>query len=131
MKRFIAITLLIGASLTATAQVKNQLASTAWQGAVETSKVVDVVLRYGADTMTMYTVAGKRLLETMTYTMKGDSLTWKKVSGTSPCDTQAIGIYQVMIKNDEMVLKLLKDDCPLRSGALLLKPFKKIAFSNK
>ena len=62
MKRFVVITLLIGASLTATAQVKNQLANTAWQGTVETSKVVDVVLRYGADTMTMYTVAGKQLL---------------------------------------------------------------------
>lgn len=131
MKRFFAITLLIGASLTATAQVKNQLANTAWQGTVETSKVVDVVLRYGVDTMTMYTVSDKQLLETMTYTMKGDSLTWKKVSGTSPCDTQGIGIYQVMIKNDEMVLKLLKDDCPLRSGSLLPKPFKKIAYSSK
>ncbi|WP_375449380.1 hypothetical protein [uncultured Nostoc sp.] len=111
--------------------MKNQLANTAWQGAVETSKVVDVVLRYGADTMTMYTVADKQLLETMTYTMKGDSLTWKKVSGTSPCDTQAIGLYQVVIKNEEMVLKLLKDDCPLRSGSLLPKPFKKIAYSSK
>ena len=131
MKRFFVITILIGASLTATAQVENQLANTTWQGAVETSKVVDVVLRYGADTMTMYTVADKQLLETMTYTMKGDTLTWKKVSGTSPCDTQALGIYQVMIKSDEMVLKLLKDDCPLRSGALLSKPFKKLAYSNK
>ncbi|ADB38808.1 hypothetical protein [Spirosoma linguale] len=131
MKPFFVITLLIGARLTATAQVKNQLANTAWQGTVETSKVVDVVLRYGADTMAMYTVADKQLLETMTYTMKGDSLTWKKVSGTSPCDTQAIGIYQVMIKNDEMVLKLLKDDCPLRSGSLLPKPFKRIAYRSK
>ncbi|GAB3737632.1 hypothetical protein [Spirosoma lituiforme] len=131
MKPFFVITLLLAASLTATAQVKNQLANTAWQGTVETSKVVDVVLRYGADTMTMYTVADKQLLETMTYRMKGDSLTWKKVSGTSPCDTQAIGIYQVLIKNEEMVLKLLKDDCPLRAGSLLPKPFKKVAFISK
>ncbi|GAB3800617.1 hypothetical protein GCM10028819_26270 [Spirosoma humi] len=131
MKPFVVITLLLGASLTATAQVKTQLANTAWQGTVETSKVVDVVLRYGADTTTMYTVADKQLLETMTYTIKGDTLTWKKVSGTSPCDTQAIGIYQVVIKNDEMVLKPLKDDCPLRSGSLLPKPFKKIAYSSK
>ncbi len=131
MKRFFVITLLVGAGLTATAQVKNQLANTAWQGTVETSKAVDVVLRYGADTMTMYTVADKQLLETMTYTMKGDSLTWKKVSGTSPCDTQAIGIYRVMIKNEEMVLKPLKDDCPLRAGSLLPKPFRKIAYSSK
>ncbi|GAB3020343.1 hypothetical protein [Spirosoma pulveris] len=131
MKLFFVIIILIWGSLTATAQVKNQLANTAWQGTVETSQVVDVVLRYGADTITMYTVADKQLLETMTYTMKGDSLTWKKVSGSSPCDTQAIGIYQVMIKEDEMVLKLLKDDCPLRSGALQPKPFKKIAYSSK
>ncbi|GAB3942297.1 hypothetical protein GCM10028805_06700 [Spirosoma harenae] len=131
MKRFFVVTLLLGASLTATAQVKNQLANTAWQGTVETSKVVDVVLRYGADTMRMYTVADKQLLETMSYTMKGDTLTWQKVSGTSPCDTQAIGIYQVVIKNEEMVLKLLKDDCRLRSGSLLPKPFKKVEYSNK
>ncbi|MBD2757402.1 hypothetical protein [Spirosoma validum] len=131
MKPFFVITLLIGASLTATAQVKNPLANTAWQGTVETSKVVDVVLRYGADTMRMYTVADKQLLETMTYTMKGDSLIWQKVSGTSPCDTQAIGIYQVVIKNEEMVLNLLNDDCRLRSGSLLPKPFKKVEYSNK
>ncbi|GAB3935711.1 hypothetical protein [Larkinella terrae] len=131
MKRFFAITLLLGASLTATAQVKNQLTNSAWQGSVETSKVVEVVLQYGADTMRMYTVADKQLLETMTYMMKGDSLIWQKVSGTSPCDTQAIGIYQVVIKNEEMLLKLLKDDCRLRSGSLLPKPFKKIAYSSK
>ncbi len=130
MKPFVVITLLIGASLPATAQVKNPLANTAWQGTVETSKVVDVVLRYGADTMSMYTVADKQLLETMIYTIKGDTLTWKKVSGTSPCDTQAIGIYQVVIKNEELQLKLLNDECRLRSGSLLPKPFKKVAYSS-
>lgn len=77
MKQLFVITLLIGASLTANAQVKSLLTNTAWQGTVETSKVVAVVLRYGADTMTMYTVPDKQLLETMTYTMKGDTLTWK------------------------------------------------------
>ncbi|PQA55687.1 hypothetical protein [Siphonobacter curvatus] len=131
MKELLVSTLLIAASLTTTAQIKNPLANTAWQGTVHTSKVVDVVLRYGVDTMTMYTVADKQLLETMTYTMKGDSLIWKKISGTSPCDTQAIGIYQVIIKNEEMVLKVLKDDCPLRAGSLLPKPFRKIPYSSK
>ena len=131
MKRFFVIISLMCTSLTATAQVKNQLANTAWQGSVETSQVIDVVLQYGADTITMYTVPDKQILETMTYTMKGDSLTWKKVSGASPCDTNAVGTYQVMIKEDEMTLKLLKDDCPLRSGSLLPKPFRKIAYSSK
>lgn len=131
MKPCFGITLLLWVSLPATAQVKNPLAHTAWQGAVETSQVVNVVMRYGADTITMYTISDQQLLETMTYTMKGDTLSWKKVSGSSPCDTQAIGIYQAIIKDDQLVLKLLNDECPLRSGALQPTPFKKVAYSSR
>ncbi|MCX6216331.1 hypothetical protein [Spirosoma sp.] len=131
MKPCFGIILLLWVSLPATAQVKNPLAHTAWQGAVETSQLVNVIMRYGADTISMYTASDQQLLETMTYTMKGDTLSWKKVSGSSPCDTQAIGIYQAIIKDDQLVLKLINDECPLRSGALQPTPFKKVAYSSR
>ncbi|RZK68570.1 MAG: hypothetical protein EOO85_24055 [Pedobacter sp.] len=131
MKRLFVITLLTWTCLTASAQMKNQLANTAWQGAVNMGQVVDVVLRYEADTVKMYSVSDHEILETMTYSIKGDSLTWKKVDGGSPCDTQTPGIYQFIIKNDEMAINLIKDDCPARSGALLPKPFKKVAYTSK
>lgn len=72
-----------------------------------------------------------KLLETITYTTKDNTFTWKKVDGGSPCDSQTPGTYQVAIKNDEMTLTLIKDDCEGRSTALLPAPFKKVAFTVK
>lgn len=107
------------------------MANTAWQDSVNMGQVEDVIFRYGTDTVSIYSASGNELLEMMMYTIQGDSLTWKKVSGNSPCDTQTVGIYQVSIKNGEMAMKLVKDDCPPRLAALLPKPFKKIAYSSK
>lgn len=73
----------------------------------------------------------KEVIETMTYTVKDDVMTWKKTSGGSPCDAQASGHCRYTIKNDELTLTVIQDDCEARANSLPGTPFKKVAFTEK
>lgn len=133
MRSFILFLLFGGAASLSGAQAQNSLANTAWQGtAVQLYWVMDVVLQFDKDTIRMYSVPDNvlpetKLLETMTYTTKGDTLTWKKASGSSPCDEQTPGTWRYTIRNNEMTLNRVDDACEGRSNAFTDKPFKKVA----
>ncbi|WP_157815929.1 hypothetical protein [Spirosoma pollinicola] len=80
MKKQIIITCLTCIGVVVGAQAQNRLANTAWQGTVQLYRVMDVVLQFEKDTIRMYSVpdnvlAETKLLETMTYTTKGDTFT--------------------------------------------------------
>ena len=135
--RFIILLLFInGAVSLSGVQAQPSLANTAWQGTVQLHRVMDVVLQFDNDTIRMYSVSDTvlpetKLLETMTYTTKGDTFTWRKVSGGSPCDAQTPGTWQYIIRHDELTLNRIDDGCEGRSGIQLGGPFKKVAFLAK
>lgn len=136
MKKQIILTCLTCVGVVVGAQAQYTLASTAWQGTVQLYRVMDIVLQFDKDTIRMYSVpdnvlAETKLLETMTYTTKGDTFTWKKVSGGSPCDTETPGTWRYTISRNKMTLNVVDDACEARAGAHARVTFKKVAFRVK
>ena len=136
MRLIILLFFINGAASLSGVQAQPSLANTAWQGTVQLYRVMDVVLQFDEDTIRMYSVPDNvlpetKLLETMTYTAKDDTFTWRKVSGGSPCDAQTPGTWRYIIRHDEMTLNKIDDGCEGRSGIQLDGPFKKVAFLAK
>lgn len=136
MRLIILLLFISGAASLFGVQAQSSLANTAWQGTVQLYRVMDVVLQFDKDTIRMYSVPDNvlpetKLLETMTYTAKGDTSTWRKVSEGSPCDAQTPGTWRYIIRNDEMTLNRIDDVCEGRSGMQMGGPFIKVAFSAK
>jgi len=113
------------------AQAQNRLANTAWQGQVNAPDLTNVIFHFKADSVYMYIAPDMFIGETMAYTTESNTLKWRKTSGNSPCDTKTTGTYQFAIKDDELTIKLIADDCPARKEAWMDKPFKKVAIPVK
>jgi hypothetical protein len=127
MKRLVITFLLALHIVTVHAQTQNPLAGTAWQGQAYVPDEETIILHFKADSVFMFIAPQMILGETMVYTMKSDTLTLRKISGGSPCDTRGTGMIQFTVKDDEMTVKSLSDDCRARKVAWSDKPFKKVA----
>jgi len=114
MKKITIFLLLAFAAITTNAQ----LAKTKWKGTLQLDNPVDVVFDFGKDSLTVYTAAENAGLETMTYSAKDAVLAINKAYGQSDCDGTMTGKYKFEIKNDEMTLVLISDDCANRSAVL-------------
>ena len=130
MKNKLIILLLFGASRSVV-NAQSPLANTAWQGMVNAPTPVEAIIHYSTDSLYLHFMPDNLVGETMTYSVKGDTLTLQKVSGSSPCDTQAIGVYQFAIKDDAMTIRLIGDDCVERVQAWGDKPFARVAVPTK
>lgn len=131
MKGFIMIILLILADVTLHAQAQNPLTGTAWQGQAYIPDEETIILHFKADNVFMFIAPHMILGETMVYTVKADTLTLRKTSGNSPCDTEGTGALQFTVDKDEMTIKSLSDDCRARKVAWIDKPFKKVTIPVK
>ena len=131
MKRLLVSLLLTLAAVTLHAQAQNPLAGTAWQGQAYVPDEASIILHFKADSVSMFIAPDMILGETMAYTVKADTLTLRKISGNSPCDTRGIGTLQFTLKNDDMTVKSLADDCRARKVAWGDKPFRKVAIPVK
>lgn len=96
---------------------KAQLENTTWKATLQFDSPTDVYCVYGKDTAKVYISQDSSLLETMTYTLKDTVLTFKKVEGQSSCD-DAVGTYNIAIKDDTLTYSLEDDDCDDRASAL-------------
>ena len=131
MKGFVIFVLFILAAVTHPAQAQNPLTGTAWQGQAYIPDEETIILYFKADSVSMFIAPHMILGETMVYTVKADTLTLRKISGNSPCDTQGTGTLQFKIEKDEMTVKSLSDDCRARKVAWIDKPFQKVAIPVK
>lgn len=113
MKKIFFLSLIAMISLS----VKAQLAKTKWKGALQLESMTDIVFDFGKDSLIARIAADNTPLEAMTFTDKDQTLTIKKVYGQSSCE-EIMGKYKYEIKNDEMVLTLMTDDCYDRSNVL-------------
>jgi len=131
MKRILVTGLSMLCAVTLHAQAQNPLAGTAWQGQAYVPDEMTIILHFKADSVSMFITPDMILGETMAYTVKADTLTLRKISGNSPCDTQGKGTFLFTLKNDDVTLKSLADDCPARQVAWSDKPFRKVAIPIK
>lgn len=110
------------------AHAQAALAGTAWQGMARVPDRVAVVFQFQRDTVRMYDQVSRALLETMVYSSTAHQLTWRKVSGGSPCETNTPGTYAYRIDKDRLFLTLVTDACSSRSGSFEAEPFKKMTW---
>jgi hypothetical protein len=96
------------------AQAQHSLAGTAWQGTALVPERTAVVFQFKRDTVYMYEQASRAVLETMVYSTNAQQLTWRKVSGGSPCDPKVSGTYAYRIDKDRIFLTLVSDACDAR-----------------
>lgn len=122
--RYVLILLLSLAGSRAYAQ--QLLAGTAWQGTVRMGRPTEIIFQFKQDTLLMLQAENKRVLETMRYAQLGNQWMWQKLSGGSPCEPRTVGTYKFLILEDKMMLTLVEDACPGRSGALMGAPFRRV-----
>jgi len=95
-----------------------QLLHTKWKGAIKGDNPQNAVLKFGKDTLILYAATDGSVIETMTYSIKTNILTVRKISGQSDCDGSTTGKYLFTIKGGSLSLSLSSDACMDRSSAL-------------
>lgn len=95
-----------------------QLAGTKWKATLQLDQPLDVMFNFSADTLSVTNAADNSDLETLKYFLKDTVLTLQKLYGQSGCDTTSKGAYAYKISGNEMLLKLISDDCLDRSNAI-------------
>ncbi len=98
------------------------LANTKWNGTLLVPDAMEGSLAFTKDSLTAS--INSEVVETNQYRVNGDTLFIHKLSGTSPCGSEE-GSYIYSIKGDVLYLKLISDNCSLRSGAFSSDGYKK------
>lgn len=94
-----------------------QLKDSKWIATFNIPSEVSCYMEFKKDTLNMIEVGNDVLLEQMAYTLKSDTLILHKLSGGSPCENDAKGIYRWKIDNTTLKWILISDDCEGRSAA--------------
>ena len=115
--------------LTASAQLTN----TKWKGMIRipadsigTLKPFGVTWTFTKDTATMTYDDNVMEPEVMTYKTKGPQIMLKKVSGTVPCNNTDMLTCTYSIKNDQLFLTKVSDECVPRGHADASQPFDRL-----
>ncbi len=95
-----------------------QLANTKWKGTLQLDNPTDVIFDFSMDSLKVSAAADNGGIETMKYTVKDTVLTIQKVYGQSDCDSSAVARYRFEIKDDDLYLTLMGDDCDDRAEVL-------------
>jgi hypothetical protein len=115
--------------LTASAQLTN----TKWKGmiripadSVGTLKPFGVTWTFAKDTVTVAYDDNVMEPEVMTYKVSGGKLMFKKVSGSVPCNNTDLLTCTYSIKNDQLLLTKVSDECAPRAHADASQPFDRL-----
>ena len=100
----------------------NNLVKTKWRGVILVPTPIDGLFEFRKDSLLLY--SNDKVVETMSYETKGDTLLLKKLSGASPCNDE-VGKYKCEIKDNVLTLTVLKDDCTVRSSCFSPYGYKK------
>ena len=115
--------------LTASAQLTN----TKWKGmirlpadSVGTMQPIGVTWAFSKDTATMTYENDVMQPDVMTYKLSGEKLMFKKVSGGVPCNNTDLLTCTYSIKNDQLFLTKVSDECVPRGHADASQPFDRL-----
>lgn len=115
MLRISIILLLLGGFLTGQAQ----LANTRWTSKMNIPSTMETVLDFKKDSLILTIAQTGDVVETMTYTVSGDTLKLVKLDGGSPCDNSTVGSYKLLMKEGKLYISPIADDCYERKEAFL------------
>jgi hypothetical protein len=111
--------------LVVVAHISNaQLQDTKWTGILQLESPVEVVFDFKTDTLNAINNSDKTVIESMTYKATDSTFTVMKVSGQSECDNVP-GTYRYSIRDNELTIAKLNDDCSDRYEVLNNTKFKR------
>ena len=113
MKKIVFLAAIIFAGVSANAQLTN----VKWKGVLQLDSPVDVIMDFRTDTLEAVTAEDGQILETMHFNVADTVLSIKKLSGQSECG-ESEAKYKFEIKDNELTLTLISDDCYNRSSVL-------------
>lgn len=105
-----------------------QLAGTKWKGTVKTSEEHQVIWVFDKDTTRVIFPDRSEDTEVMLYKEDKDKkqISITKISGTSPCTSNDVGIYSYSITPEGLKIAVVQDPCTERSNAILSVPFTRL-----
>ena len=124
MKAYILMIVMILLGIPAMSQT---IANTKWKATLLIPQAVDVNFTFKKDTLYMTTeISGE--LGTNFFIQRNDTLTIRKISGSSPCPVQAQGMYRIewFENGNKFRLHGISDECEGRIGVFTVNPFERI-----
>jgi hypothetical protein len=114
MRKSIVILLVLFVS----SSVKAQFTHTKWKGTLELDQPMEVLFDFRKDTVEVFNLADNSSVEIMQYSTKDSVLTLQKISGASGCDAASVAKYKFRLKDDQLFLIRIEDDCDDRGNVL-------------
>lgn len=106
----------------------NPIYNTAWAGIANVPTAQNVVLQFSGDDINVF--LKDQLIEQMKFTVSNDTLNISKKMGGSPCPVDSKGVYKYVIKDDQLEINYVSDECDSRQYNLTVSNFKKVAVEN-
>lgn len=125
MKIIISALLLLVIAVGSRAQ--NSLSNTKWKGVMLIPGATDVRLNFKKDSLFLTTEAGQEI-GTLIYSQRGDTLTIRKIWGSSPCPEESQGVYRIewIEKDKKIQLHGISDECEGRIGVYTTYAFERL-----
>lgn len=93
-----------------------QIAHTDWKGYFQTPDSIELILHFKADTLVVNT-EDSQTIEIMKFSTHEDTLSLTKIAGQSDCMDDGEALYQFQIRDDNLFIKVLRDDCDQRASS--------------
>lgn len=106
----------------------NPIYNTAWAGIAHVPTAQNVVLQFSGDDLNV--LLKDQLIEQMKFTVSNDTLNISKKMGGSPCPVDSKGVYKYVIKDDQLEINYVSDECDSRQYNMTVSNFKKVAVAN-
>jgi hypothetical protein len=119
MKKAFAYTVIF---LLLSSTINAQLTDTKWKNFMNIPDSYETIMHFKKDTAILTLAADGSIIETMIYSVSKDTLRLTKVNGLSPC-TENTGLYRIQIKNDNLTIAPISDDCNERANAFKPEPW--------
>lgn len=125
MKIIITATLFLMIVVSSSAQ--NSLSNTSWKGVMLIPAATDVRLNFKKDSLFLTTEAGEEI-GTLIFSQRGDTLTIRKIWGSSPCPEESQGVYRIewIGKDKKIQLHGINDECEGRIGVYTMYTFERL-----
>lgn len=95
---------------------ENPLLDTQWGGIAKIPMEEEIILKFSKDKMDV--IVENEIIESTLYGVKGDHINFSKISGGSPCENGAKGVYTYEIIGDKLTINTVTDECVARTKSL-------------
>ena len=94
-----------------------QFANTSWKGLYKVPDPTEMILQFKTDTLLLNDPENETVVETMNYSISGDTLVFTKLNGSSSCGEEK-GVYKLAIKDNKLFMTVIDDPCYDRVAAM-------------